>query len=432
METISWIAEIYASAAGMLAIIWILLALYEKKPRTKTWEIVAWFLISFSLAHFQVMSNTVQSVMSVVANIVFAWLLLKGKRLEMVLVVIGANIFMILVSMIGTRIAVAMSGEGITQIVMQGSQASARVIKIVINNSLYLLTAYLISKIYTMKIKLKREEYLIISICYALLFGISVLSTAIMGSVPLEEKWQMAFLIVDILMLSANAAVLWLIACINKQNNYEMENVVLKLQLTQQEKEIKQREKSNLEIRMLRHDMKRYFVTYQQLLRDGQYELVERDIEKVLGEKLETEWCQYTENQIINSILNEKVSRCKEKNIGYRIRVKEVPKEESMELGIMLSNLMDNAIEAEEKESKENRFIEVEVKVVEQMLHIIVKNYITKSVLEKNPNMYTSKKDRYKHGIGLKGVKEYVYQRDGQIEIYEADEKFIVHICIGM
>lgn len=152
-------------------------------------------------------------------------------------------------------------------------------------------------------------------------------------------------------MLMANVVVLQLIHYINQQNNYELENTVLKMQLAQQEEHIRQREKNDIEIRALRHDMKRYFITYQQLLEEGKVEVVKRDIEKVLGEKLVIEEHAHTKNSIINSVINEKIGRCKESGICCQIHVESQIEIEAevMELGIMLSNLFDNAIEAEEK-----------------------------------------------------------------------------------
>ena len=87
---------------------------------------------------------------------------------------------------------------------------------------------------------------------------------------------------------------------------YEMENALLYMQITQQEKRIREEEKNYREVQLLRHDLKRYLVTYRQLLQEGKYEVIEADIDKILGKRLNTNHCVYTENTILNAVICEK------------------------------------------------------------------------------------------------------------------------------
>ena len=51
MEVVSMAAEIYASAAGTIAQIWILSELFPRKQSVKKVYIVGWIFINYSLAH---------------------------------------------------------------------------------------------------------------------------------------------------------------------------------------------------------------------------------------------------------------------------------------------------------------------------------------------------------------------------------------------
>ena len=42
----------------------------------------------------------------------------------------------------------------------------------------------------------------------------------------------------------------------------------------------------------------------------------------------------------------------------------------------------------------------------------------------------TSKKNKQLNGIGLRGVKEFVNNKKGEIEIFEENHMFVVHICV--
>lgn len=273
---------------------------------------------------------------------------------------------------------------------------------------------------------------LIVGVLYTLFFASSVLSIAALRYVNLLRIWQIAFLVLDALMLASNVAVLFLIDRLNQQNRYELENAMLRMQMIHQEERIRMEEKTYQEIRILRHDMKRYFVTYLQLMRDGQYELVERDMEQVLGKKLEKNYVMYTRNPILNAVITEKAKRCREKQIAFEVNAGEECEIEAMDIAIMLSNLVDNAIEAEQKEKPDAREIKLYIQITENMLHLIVQNYVSQSVLTHNPELSTTKGNSKMHGIGLVGVKSLVKQMGGEIEIGEEQDMFMVHVCINV
>lgn len=432
MEIVSKLAEMYASVAGTVAVMWVLLARYPKNDKVKRWQIVVWFFIEFGLAHFMILPNLVQSVLGVGTTILAACIMLEGSKGEKALIVIGVNILMILFSIMGTQIASFVSGDLVSGVIKQGNARASRIIKIVLNNTLYLLTAYILSSRARRPYKLKRDEVCIITIVYGLFFITAVLTIAITSISGLPQQCQLAFFLLALLMLMANVGIVRLIGHMNVQNQYELENAMLKLQMKQQEELILQQTKKYQEISYLRHDMKRYFVTYQQLLRDKKYEIVQQDIEKMLGEKLQIRNRVYTENSILNAVINEKVDRCEEEKIEVKVNISVQKDWDAVDIGIMLSNLLDNAIEAELKEPEGVRLIVLEVNVSHKILHMIVKNRVSTSVLFRNPGLKTCKQDSKLHGIGLESVRRTVLQWNGVMEIFEENGMFIVQICFGM
>ena len=118
------------------------------------------------------------------------------------------------------------------------------------------------------------------------------------------------------------------------------------------------------------------------------------------------------------------------KNIKIEVKVNVNQEMASIEYGVMLSNLLDNAIEAEEQEKEENRYIRLNIGMEQEMLHLVVGNYISESVLKNNALLETSKNNKQLHGIGLKGVKEFVQYKEGEIEVFEENHMFVVHICM--
>jgi two-component system sensor histidine kinase AgrC len=430
MEVVSMAAEIYASAAGTIAQIWILSELFPRKQSVKKVYIVGWILLNFCIAHFVLLPNIWQSLLGMGVMLLMSCIMLEGKTEQKMLVIIACNVFMILVSMLRGRITFFLSGKSINEISIQGSESLARVLGIVLTNTLYLLTAYILTCFFHDKIKLKKEEYIIIIIYYIIFLIVVLLSIAMSRNVDFSLIWQKTFLILDMLMFIANIIVLKMIFHINQQNHYEMENALLYMQITQQEKRIREEEKNYREVQLLRHDLKRYLVTYRQLLQEGKYEVIEADIDKILGKRLNTNHCVYTENTILNAVICEKMEQCSIKNIKIEVQVNADKDMDSIEYGVVLSNLLDNAIEAEEQEKEENRYICLNIGVEQNMIHLVVSNYISESVLQNNALLETSKKNKQLHGIGLRGVKEFVNNKEGEIEIFEENHMFVVHICV--
>lgn len=423
-------AEIYASAAGTIAQIWILSELFPRKQSVKKVYIVGWILLNFCIAHFVLLPNIWQSLLGMGVMLLMSCIMLEGKTEQKMLVIIACNVFMILVSMLRGRITFFLSGKSINEISIQGSESLARVLGIVLTNTLYLLTAYILTCFFHDKIKLKKEEYIIIIIYYIIFLIVVLLSIAMSRNVDFSLIWQKTFLILDMLMFIANIIDLKMIFHINQQNHYEMENALLYMQITQQEKRIREEEKNYREVQLLRHDLKRYLVTYRQLLQEGKYEVIEADIDKILGKRLNTNHCVYTENTILNAVICEKMEQCSIKNIKIEVQVNADKDMDSIEYGVVLSNLLDNAIEAEEQEKEENRYICLNIGVEQNMIHLVVSNYISESVLQNNALLETSKKNKQLHGIGLRGVKEFVKNKKGEIEIFEENHMFVVHICV--
>ncbi|MFA5659749.1 MAG: ATP-binding protein, partial [Oscillospiraceae bacterium] len=137
-----------------------------------------------------------------------------------------------------------------------------------------------------------------------------------------------------------------------------------------------------------------------------------------------------TQSSIINAVINSKLSKCTEEGIALDFKVTgSVCDFDEIELGILLSNLFDNAIEASAK-NKADKKIEIEICDNKGYLCILMKNLLDESVMESNPELVTSKSDKKCHGIGLKSVRDIVEKHDGIINFYEEGKSFAADIWL--
>lgn len=89
----------------------------------------------------------------------------------------------------------------------------------------------------------------------------------------------------------------------------------------------------------------------------------------------------------------------------------------SYDLVMILSNALDNAIEACEKiHASSERFIDVQIGIHSQFLNIVVTN----SVKEKT-KLRSCKRGRLNHGFGLVNIQEPVEKNVGQVKIILMD-----------
>lgn len=226
------------------------------------------------------------------------------------------------------------------------------------------------------------------------------------------------------LILSCMCVVLCILQHIlNVQNNYKVENERLKTYLENEEKNIKRIEELYENSSIMRHDLKHYAVMMKMLINEHRYLELEKLIDGLKKEASSEMMAVYTDDVTLNSVLNDKLSMCRKYNIDLQMLITcKIPKLLSTNICVILSNLLDNAIEAERKEKE--GYIKLFIKENGDMLSINVQNKITQSILENNPSLKTTKAQKSEHGFGTKSVKKRVDEMDGVYIVKEENEEF--------
>ncbi|RHO75962.1 GHKL domain-containing protein [Clostridium sp. AF43-10] len=92
------------------------------------------------------------------------------------------------------------------------------------------------------------------------------------------------------------------------------------------------------------------------------------------------------------------------------------------------ADLLENAIEAEELE--EDKLIELQIYESAGLLLVTVRNRISQSVMENNPELRTRKADASLHGLGRKSVKKLIRDMEGSFYEEERNGFFISNIVV--
>lgn len=228
----------------------------------------------------------------------------------------------------------------------------------------------------------------------------------------------------------------------NKNENFEekyadvlSENMELKLELDVIKKDYNKEKEMAEEIkglhkktRTLKHDMKNHILVITSYLNDCEYDEAKNYISKIADNlnKMYT----YIEigNSLLNYIINRKLQFAKEKGIDVKAEIENLSFNQigSVDFSALLNNLLDNAIEASIN-AKDKR---IEVNILRKRGYdtILVKNKIDRSVLEHNPELVSTKKNKEDHGYGIKQIKELVDKYGGILDIYEDGGFFCVYV----
>lgn len=191
-------------------------------------------------------------------------------------------------------------------------------------------------------------------------------------------------------------------------------------------------EKNQQTVRKLRHDMKNHLNIIGMLIADEKTPEAKNYLTE-LNQEFAVTAKTYCSNEVVNAVLNNKEQSAAEAQIRceFQIDLAEDPQMEDIDLCALLSNTLDNAIEACRKipEASE-RFLSVKARCQKGFFSYKVVNSKANEVTEENGCFVTSKKDAGLHGIGLKNVKQIAAKYEGYVEVSYDEHSFTVVVMI--
>lgn len=186
--------------------------------------------------------------------------------------------------------------------------------------------------------------------------------------------------------------------------------------MSAQAKHFEQSRESDTEMRMLRHDMRNHITVMNGLYDSGKTDELGEYLKELGSAFSDTQSANITGNEIADAIISEKkklaeqsgVSLVAEGSLG------------GLEIGAVtlctvLSNLLDNAIEAAERIETE-RVVTLSVKKTGGFYYICISNP-TLIYIDTSADIPTSKTDSSSHGLGLKSVKSAIEKCGGTLEL---------------
>lgn len=151
--------------------------------------------------------------------------------------------------------------------------------------------------------------------------------------------------------------------------------------------------------------------------------------------------CQFGEaisdtgNKCIDALINVKYTTAKEKGIDFILKIF-IPEElpiNQCDMGIVLGNILDNAIEATEKCNSSAKKIEIIMGIKKEALVLVVKYPLAGSLKRnKDGKLLSTKEDSKRHGYGINSVIKVARKYNGDVIIEEEGGEFVITVTMNL
>lgn len=192
-------------------------------------------------------------------------------------------------------------------------------------------------------------------------------------------------------------------------------------------------------IRRVRHEMKSHMANIKGLVAGEKYEEVESYVGRLDETMQELDYKFSTGNAVTDVIINDKYQRALKSGIAFRVKFdyRGTDTIAAFDMGIVLNNLLDNAIEACENVKQEKRYISLILKRKDHFLLIEVENRFDGKLEWKDGEAVPATRKQsslpdilMEHGIGLKNVKDVADRYLGYMDMKAERDVFKVTVML--
>lgn len=235
-----------------------------------------------------------------------------------------------------------------------------------------------------------------------------------------------------IVLFSINIITFYLYDTLKKYYNERIEKIALEDQNKYYQGQINTINNSYKTMRSLRHDIKNYLVVLKSYVEKNEKQKAVTYISSIVNDITnEAKERSNTGNVDIDSILNYKLEEAESKGISIsaKAKVPDILNIHSLDIVVILGNLLDNAIEACSKVENDKK-IDIIIRYSKNVLFIFTSNTYDGTVQYENGKIVTTKKDSHNHGIGLNNIDTVLSKYSGTMAINHTKDTFNVDIIL--
>jgi sensor histidine kinase regulating citrate/malate metabolism len=178
------------------------------------------------------------------------------------------------------------------------------------------------------------------------------------------------------------------------------------------------------------HDVKRHIQAIEDLYQHKENETAAEYSQKISHKLDSFRLNEYSENRMLNIILNDKMRVAELRNINFNCKIEEVNLDfiDHIDLTTIFANLLDNAIEACQSVEGDKSIL-VQVGSFNNLIVINIKNTLNESISDIGVHMKSRKKNH--NGIGLPNVMKVIGSYNGDFDVQREGNLFVCSIILS-
>lgn len=225
--------------------------------------------------------------------------------------------------------------------------------------------------------------------------------------------------------------IIWFASIVYSKEYYLMLSKKKEEMIGMQEQLYKDIYKSEEEIYRFRHDIRSQLSTPMLLLNEGKMEEAKEHL-KEMTQNLENlvVYKYHTGSNILDIIVNREYGAAKEKGVDIILsgKMETVDALNSYDLCAIVSNALENGVEACEKNQNGEKTVRMNILEGNQRIMIHFKNPATQEMYEAAVREKTTKQDKKHHGYGVGNIRMAVERNGGKMEYRYEEGKLILEI----
>lgn len=234
--------------------------------------------------------------------------------------------------------------------------------------------------------------------------------------------------------LAAAAVMALLIYFISKFITVSVDKKIAQYQSDLVQKHCEEVENMYRQTRGWRHDLKTHIQTMKAHLALKEYDELDAYLNELDEDLSKVDKIVKTGNVMMDALLNSKLSLAVSKGIQVEAKAmvpRELPVSE-VDLGIIIGNMMDNAMEACLKiTEEEKRFLRVYIDILKGQLYIYVMNSV-EGQPKKTGLLYLTTKNSRDHGFGLQRMDRVVEKYHGYLDRQSEEGVFATEVLLPL
>lgn len=262
-------------------------------------------------------------------------------------------------------------------------------------------------------------------------FSIAIL-VFVMDALTFLPPSETVFCIVAIAaVIIINILVYYLIGKLNHQHDLEIQLVRTKQNEDLYLQEIKSAKKWFDQISQINHDLKNFSIGLKSLLEQGNVSEAIAKVDVLHADVGTFHGMVHSGNSFVDAIINSKLSQAQQHGIELHYQCHyNLGFVDELDLGRVLGNLLDNALEYLESHNPKQKTLHLIVTNKKNYLLVQVQNSIEESILLNNPNLKTTKANKKLHGLGLSSVQDLSKKYEGIVNFYEEHAQFTAVVML--